>query len=80
MLAKNHLQVLIEVVWVPGIEVDGSSRGHARYFAHLILILLLHLVSIQDFRFFKVNLTTCRYKYSTGWQIQEISSPLFNSF
>ena len=37
----NHLEMLIEVVWVPCIEVEGTSRGHARYLAHLVHLLLM---------------------------------------
>ena len=39
----NHLEMLIEVVWVPCIEVEGTSRGHTRYLAHLV-----HLLPADD--------------------------------
>ena len=51
--------MLIEVVWVPCIEVKGASPRHACYFAHLVhllvvmmmvvmLVMVMVMVEIQD--------------------------------
>ena len=44
----NYLQMLIEVVWIPCIEVEGASRGQARYFAHLVHLMVMVMVQLYQ--------------------------------
>ena len=39
--------MLIEVVWVPCIEVKGTSPRHASYFAHRVHLLVMLMVMMM---------------------------------